>query len=541
MADGIIALCSLSSPIIIRYLLSFGNTDSAIQSVIPSPTPHAGYRELNVTPVLTGVIALLVVAISIVVALLIAIWCIRRKQEYTMPTSGSMDLEIESTVGENILQPVRFPPSPSRSLSSVSIQVDTAHSATVDVSGKGSRLGKRSPFRSTTRSTSLSSLVKLEHQPDFLQPNPTYPSWCSLEDIPTSVVTSTPTATPITTERDIEQSVFHYERTFSLSADELLQSYASARDECIPVISVEETPIDNLVTPENFRDIRELGVGQFGQVMLAETVGLSLKDLNLSSCNVDTSSPILVAVKKLKPDADREVQEAFEKETRIMSHLNHENIVRLLGVCSIGDAFIVMEYMENGDLNQYLRKHRLVPPHASVRMNQITVPTLLYMAVQIAKGMKYLASLRFIHRDLATRNCLVGPRNTVKIADFGMSRNLYSSFYYKIKGRAVLPVRWMATECFYGKFSEKSDVWAFGVTMWEIFMLAKRQPYDTMSNQAVIDDALTGMKRELLIKPKHCPPQVYKVMQRCWVHRPEERASFNEVYTSLSKFHAKKM
>ena len=483
---------------------------------------------------LTGVIALLVIAISIVAALLIAIWCIRRKQEYTMPISGSMVIEINSSVDENSLQPVRFPPSPPRSLSSVSIQVDTAHSATVDANGKGNRIGKRSPFRSSTpRSTSLSSLVKLEHQPEFLQPNPTYPSWCSLEDIPTSIVT------PTTTERDIEQSVFHYERTFSLSADELLQSYASARDECIPVISVEETPIDNLVTAENFRDIRELGVGQFGQVILAETVGLSRKDLNLTSCNVDTSLPILVAIKKLKPDADREVQEAFEKETRIMSHLNHENIVRLLGVCSVGDAFIVMEYMENGDLNQYLRKHRLVPPHSSVKMNQITVPTLLYMAVQIAKGMKYLASLRFIHRDLATRNCLVGPRNTVKIADFGMSRNLYSSYYYKIKGRAVLPVRWMATECFYGKFSEKSDVWAFGVTMWEIFVLAKRQPYDTMSNQAVIDDALTGLKRELLAKPKHCPPQVHKVMQRCWVHRPEERANFNEVYTSLSKFHAK--
>ena len=504
--------------------MSFGTTDSAVQSVIPSPTPHAGDSEFDVTPVLTGVIALLVIAIVIVAALLIAIWCIRHREEYRMQASGSMVIEVESSsltspIGES---PVRSLPSPPRPLSCISIQVDTAH-----------RMGKKGPFRSTTRSTSLSSLVKLEHQPEFLQPNPTYPSWCSLEDIPNGV------ATPTTTERDIEQSVFHFERTFSLSADELLQSYASARDECIPVLSVEETPLDNVVTPENIREIRELGVGQFGQVILAEIVGLSLKDLNLSGCNDDKSSPILVAVKKLKPDADREVQEAFEKETRIMSHLNHENIVRLLGVCSIGDAFIVMEYMENGDLNQYLRKHRIVPPHATVRVNQITVPTLLYMAVQIAKGMKYLASLRFIHRDLATRNCLVGPGNIVKIADFGMSRNLYSSFYCKIKGRAVLPVRWMATECFYGKFSEKSDVWAFGITMWEVFMLAKRQPYDTMSNQAVIDDALTGLKREQLLKPKNCPPQVYKVMQRCWVHRPEERANFNEVHASLSKLHAK--
>ena len=152
-------------------------------------------------------------------------------------------------------------------------------------------------------------------------------------------------------------------------------------------------------------------------------------------------------------------------------------------MCSRGNTFIIMEYMENGDLNQYLKKHCPIllssrPDQTCLETpNQITVSTLVYMSMQIANGMEYLVSLRCIHRDLATRNCLVGQNHVVKIADFGLSRTLYSSHYYKLTGCALVPIRWMATECFYGKFSEKTDVWSFGITLWEIFMLARQQPF----------------------------------------------------------------
>ena len=295
------------------------------------------------------------------------------------------------------------------------------------------------------------------------------------------------------------------------------------------------------VKEKNIRTIRELGMGQFGEVVLAHTVGLSLKELKLSESNTDPGVSIVVAVKRLKPDADEATREAFEKEIKFMARLNHENVVRLVGVCLSSNAFIMMQYMEDGDLNQFLRGKTLVPTTdkpVKEGTEVVSIPQLIYVCLQVAAGMRYLASLHFIHRDLATRNCLVGQNFTVKIADFGMSRDLYNSYYYRIKGRAMLPIRWMANECFYGQFSEKTDVWAFGVAMWEVFTLCKKQPYEELTDQQVIDDAVRESDRTLLSQPNDCPSEVYHVMLRCWVHEPKERANFEELHQLLSQIHA---
>ena len=216
-----------------------------------------------------------------------------------------------------------------------------------------------------------------------------------------------------------------------------------------------------------------------------------------------------------------------------MSRLTDRNVIRILGVCYEDTPFIMMEYMEKGDLNQYLQKFKTLSTTDSEPQGQITPMTLVHIATQIASAMKYLASHNFVHRDLATRNCLVGPNYLVKISDLGMSRSLYDSHYYRIHGRFALPVRWMSFECFYGKFSQKSDVWAFGITMWEIFSLVNEQPYSDMSDKQVIEDALKGKNRKILSKPDVCPLEVYKIMLECWAHNSEQRATFEELFQLL--------
>ena len=285
---------------------------------------------------------------------------------------------------------------------------------------------------------------------------------------------------------------------------------------------------------DNIQEICELGMGQFGKVILAETVGLSAKDLRLSESDDDKSKSTLVAVKKLKSDAPNTTKEGFEKEVNFMSRLTDRNVIRILGVCHEDTPFIMMEYMEKGDLNQYLQKFRTLSTTDSEPQGQITINTLVNMTTQIVSAMKYLTSHNYVHRDLATRNCLVGPNYLVKISDFGMSRSLYDSHYYRIHGRFVLPVRWMAYECFYGKFSQKSDVWAFGVTMWEIFSLAKEQPYNDMSDEQIIEDALKGKNRKIMAKSEMCPLEVYEIMLKCWPHNSNQRATFDELFQLLT-------
>ena len=330
----------------------------------------------------------------------------------------------------------------------------------------------------------------------------------------------------------LKPSLFMQKQASSEAAKEELQPYA-------PIYTVPTAPVETElieITKKHFKLHRELGDGYFGKVFLAKTVGLSAKELKLGNSEDKKNASFLVAVKMLKPSASKANCEAFEKEYKFMSRLNHANVIRILAVCTSGDTpFIMMEYMEKGDLNQYLQQYtEIVDSAASLSDGQILASTLQSMCIQIASAMQYLAARNFVHRDLATRNCLVSDNNVVKIADFGMSRHLYESHYYAIRGHAILPVRWMATECFYGLFSAKTDVWAFGVTMWEIYTLTKDEPYEGITDQEIVQDAIKGEERTILEKPEACPQAVYDVMLSCWAYNATDRATFKDAFVSLS-------
>ncbi|XP_013410590.1 NT-3 growth factor receptor-like [Lingula anatina] len=270
--------------------------------------------------------------------------------------------------------------------------------------------------------------------------------------------------------------------------------------------------------------VRDLGEGAFGWVFL----GVWEED----------EEPMMVAVKTLKESAIDDARRNFEREAELLTNLYHENIVTFYGVCTQGEPLLmVFEYMENGDLNNYLRSHGPDAAFLCRReqpFKQLTIPQLLSISRQISAGADYLASQRFVHRDLATRNCLVGEGMAVKIGDFGMSRDLYSTDYYMVGGQAMLPVRWMPPESvLYRKFTIESDVWSFGVVLWEVFTCG-RQPWYELSNHEVISHIQNG---DLLDSPKNCPEEVYKIMLGCWKIAPQERLTMREIYERLVLLH----
>ena len=319
------------------------------------------------------------------------------------------------------------------------------------------------------------------------------------------------------------------------AADDQVSPYASIYTDPLPLVKSKGPPA---VSTMNIKPLHKLGMGLFGEVMLAETVGLSYRYLGIGNSTDDTIS-MKVAVKMLRSSPSKEMQNLFAKEIKFMSRLKDDNVIRLLGICTTGTPFIMMEYMQNGDLNAYLQKFKFA--HNADKLpavQEITLNALIYMSHQIASGMKYLSSCNFIHRDLAARNVLVGFDYTVKIADFGMSQNLYSEYYCRIGGQKILPIRWMACECFYGKFSVKTDVWAFGITLWEIFTLCRCLPYDDMTNHQLIEDAVKGANRKIPKQPKFCPNEIYTIMKSCWQHETSQRANFNMLCHQLNEYYS---
>nr|XP_058912202.1 tyrosine-protein kinase ABL2 isoform X7 [Kogia breviceps] len=218
--------------------------------------------------------------------------------------------------------------------------------------------------------------------------------------------------------------------------------------------------------------------------------------------------------------------EEFLKEAAVMKEIKHPNLVQLLGVCTLEPPFyIVTEYMPYGNLLDYLRE---------CNREEVTAVVLLYMATQISSAMEYLEKKNFIHRDLAARNCLVGENHVVKVADFGLSRLMTGDTYTAHAG-AKFPIKWTAPESLaYNTFSIKSDVWAFGVLLWEIATYGM-SPYPGIDLSQVYDLLEKGYRME---QPEGCPPKVYELMRACWKWSPADRPSFAETHQAFeTMFH----
>ncbi|XP_046986353.1 tyrosine-protein kinase transmembrane receptor Ror-like [Schistocerca americana] len=291
---------------------------------------------------------------------------------------------------------------------------------------------------------------------------------------------------------------------------------------------VEETVSAGLRAREyELKDVKflqELGEGAFGKVYKGEVTTGDTGD-----------TPLLVAIKTLKENATPKTQADFRREVELMTDLRHSNIVCLLGVVMRGEPLCMLfEYMTQGDLHEFLICHS---PRSDVSAfndegnnHVLDQNDFLHIAMQIGAGMEYLSSHHYVHRDLAARNCLVGDNLTVKISDFGLSRDVYSSDYYRVQSKSLLPVRWMPSESIlYGKFTTESDVWSYGVVLWEIYSYGL-QPYYGYSNQEVIDMIRS---RQLLPCPEDCPSSIYSLMIECWHEIPNRRPSFPEINARL--------
>jgi receptor tyrosine kinase-like orphan receptor 1 len=271
---------------------------------------------------------------------------------------------------------------------------------------------------------------------------------------------------------------------------------------------------------DNLTFIENLGEGNFGKVFKAEAV-------NIAGIEGTTT----VAVKTLKETVYEQTYVDFAKEAQVMVQLDHPNIVRLLGVSvSSGQPCLIFEFMSKGDLNHFLQSASPDMHHEEQKC-KLKVSDLIAMAVYIASGMEYLARNRYVHRDLATRNCLVNEDNTVKLADFGLTRDVYDSDYYRVRGGAALPIRWMPPESIvYGRFTYTSDIWSFGIVLWEIFTFGKK-PFYGMTNEAVIDFVVN--RKGVPSPPSSCPFAVGNLILQCCQIDPKKRPPFTEILAVL--------
>lgn len=313
-----------------------------------------------------------------------------------------------------------------------------------------------------------------------------------------------------------------YNKMYAKTISELMPTSSAPPRASAPVAaSPDEFPRDDV------RLERVLGEGNFGRVWKGTAYGLN---------GSKRATP--VAVKTLKEYASNEEKRDLVREMGLMRMLGkHPHVVRFLGCCTMDEpVLLIMELVSRGKLQSFLREHRSRGAYYNEPEDDGSLGPrdLAQFALQVAQGMDYIHKNGIIHRDLAARNVLVDEHGRCKVADFGLSRSVRDSEtdVYQQKSKGALPVRWMAPECLYLQvFTTKSDVWAFGILLWEIVTLGST-PYPGLSAQEVIHAVRDG---RVMVQPVHCRWELYRLMRACWHPDPKERPPFSRLASDLDQ------
>uniref|UniRef100_A0A671PED3 receptor protein-tyrosine kinase n=1 Tax=Sinocyclocheilus anshuiensis TaxID=1608454 RepID=A0A671PED3_9TELE len=294
-----------------------------------------------------------------------------------------------------------------------------------------------------------------------------------------------------------------------------------------------EFPRKNLVLGKT------LGEGEFGKVVKATAFRLKGK-----------AGYTTVAVKMLKENASHSELRDLLSEFTLLKQVNHPHVIKMYGACSQdGPLYLIVEYAKYGSLRNFLRESRKVGPsymgndanrNSSYLENPderaLTMGDLISFAWQSSRGMQYLAEMKLVHRDLAARNVLVAEGRKMKISDFGLSRDVYEEDSYVKRSKGRIPVKWMAIESLFDHiYTTQSDVWSFGVLLWEIVTLGGN-PYPGIAPERLFNLLKTGYRME---KPENCTDEMYNLMLRCWKQEPDKRPTFSDISKELEKMMVK--
>ncbi|XP_055460188.1 proto-oncogene tyrosine-protein kinase receptor Ret [Psammomys obesus] len=294
-----------------------------------------------------------------------------------------------------------------------------------------------------------------------------------------------------------------------------------------------EFPRKNLVLGKT------LGEGEFGKVVKATAFRLKGR-----------AGYTTVAVKMLKENASQSELRDLLSEFNLLKQVNHPHVIKLYGACSQdGPLLLIVEYAKYGSLRGFLRDSRKIGPgyvgsggsrnsgsldHPDERV--LTMGDLISFAWQISRGMQYLAEMKLVHRDLAARNILVAEGRKMKISDFGLSRDVYEEDSYVKKSKGRIPVKWMAIESLFDHiYTTQSDVWSFGVLLWEIVTLGGN-PYPGIPPERLFNLLKTGHRME---RPDNCSEEMYRLMLQCWKQEPDKRPVFADISKDLEKMMVK--
>ncbi|XP_021357519.1 tyrosine-protein kinase receptor torso-like isoform X2 [Mizuhopecten yessoensis] len=339
-----------------------------------------------------------------------------------------------------------------------------------------------------------------------------------------------------------QKRAFRVQRTIRTEETNPLYDNAYASNGCGVPIILDEYEVDFLMLSL----LNTLGEGAFGKVVKAE--------LSIPGKDGKEEKKVITAVKMLKDHPDIVERRSLLKEIEAMKQLGHHpNIVSIIGCCTKSDnhTCLIMDYCPLGDLRQYLHRLRPRTQYQASSMSRyedsgmfsnitedtnesdnqpITQAKLLSYARQIAMGMEYLAEKKYVHRDLAARNILMSDFDRLKLSDFGLTRDVYETNMYQPTSARKLPYKWMALEAIYDQiFTTKSDVWSFGIVLWEIVTLGG-SPYPGIPNEDLFRLLKDGYRME---NPGNCSTDIYQIMLSCWHPRPHSRPSFADLRQKL--------